>query len=120
MIIIISFSFIFFILSYYRITRRICVLNSMYHAEKLDVNFNDGKYYYVMVEGMQYLEIERFIKFNKKVGKHNLIGIIINTEEYYNAELYQPNFIIDFEIKMVPLIIHAFNNKFILLSTQGN
>lgn len=119
MIIIILVCIIFFIISYNRITKRLRVLNSMCHAEKLGVNFCYGKYYYIMVDNMQYLEIENFIKFEKKVGKDNLIGIIINTEEYYNAELYQPNFIIELEIKKVPLIIFTLNNKFILLNTQG-
>lgn len=119
MILIILSCIIFYIISYNRITKRLRVLNTMCHAKKLDVNFSDDKYYYIMVDDMQYFEIENFIKFEKKVGKDNLIGIIINTEEYYNAELYQPNFIIELKIKKVPLIIFNLNNKFILFNTQG-
>lgn len=99
--------FIYFLVCNIRLRKRYMILDSMEHIENLQADMKENTFYFVMVEGMQYLEIEHYIKFLRKHYGEKMQGFILDKQQYYNAEKYGTNFVLSLNITIVPCIIHC-------------
>ena len=111
---------IYFLICCLRLLRRYAILDSMEHIENLQANMKEDTFYFVMVEGMQYLELEKYIGFSRKHSGQEIQGIILNEEQYYHAEKYGQNFVVSLNIVTVPCIIHCINSRlYVIYDVDG-
>ncbi|BCJ98346.1 hypothetical protein [Anaerocolumna chitinilytica] len=111
---------IFTTYNYKKLSLRINVMKNMINVENLQIVLEEDMNYFVMISEMQKFEIELFMKLLKYYGDDKLKGLLINVEEYKNAEKYKPNFICEYNINMLPVIISNGKNGYYELIDPHN
>lgn len=120
MIYIIVVGLAYWLVCVFRIRKRIDILNMMEHLSDLQVKFEENHSYFVMVDGMQHIEMENYLKLSKKKQYSRMQGIVVKQEKYYNADAYGNNFIVKLDITMLPCIIKCVNaNSYIIYDENG-